>query len=127
MKLKHMSLALGLIGCINAASGADLTIHLAGSEAISRKTVEYRCDGVAAKLGLPPGSFTVEYINAGSNSLVAVPISGNTLIFSSVLAASGVRYTAGTFTWWEAGGSVTLYSDSLAGKAQSVCKPVAAK
>jgi membrane-bound inhibitor of C-type lysozyme len=69
----------------------------------------------------------VEYINGGGNSLAIVPVSGNTLIFSNVIAGSGARYLAGQYTWWESGGSVTLSSDSLAGKMESTCKPVKTK
>jgi membrane-bound inhibitor of C-type lysozyme len=119
--------ALGLGAAFSAASAADLTIHLAGAASVSRKSVEYKCDATGASIGLPAGQFSAEYINAGGNSLVVVPIAGNRLIFSNVLSASGARYVAQTFTWWEAGGSVTLYSDSLAGKSQSICKPMAAK
>jgi membrane-bound inhibitor of C-type lysozyme len=122
----YVALGLGAILSSNA-SAADLTIHLAGAASVTRKSVEYRCDATGASIGLPAGPFTAEYINAGGNRLVVVPIAGNMLIFSNVLAGSGARYVAQTFTWWEAGGSVTLYSDSLAGKSQSICKPVAAK
>jgi membrane-bound inhibitor of C-type lysozyme len=115
-------LSLALIGSAVAATAADLTIHLAGSATVSRKTVQYQCDAAGAKIGVPAGSFNVEYINGGGNSLAVVPIAGNTLIFSNVMSGSSARYTAQTFTWWEAGGSVTLYSDSLAGKSQSVCR-----
>ncbi len=90
---------------------------------MSRKTVQYVCDADGAKLGVPPGRFAVEYINGGGNSLAIVPISGRSLIFANVFSGSGARYTAQQYTWWEAGGNVTLSSDSLAGKAQSTCHP----
>jgi membrane-bound inhibitor of C-type lysozyme len=115
---------LGLLGCACAASGTDLIIHLPGNAALSRKSVEYRCDGKAAQIGLPAGPFSVEYINGGGNSLAIVPISGNSLIFSNVMSGSGARYTTQQYTWWEAKGMVTLLSDSLAGKMQSTCRPV---
>ena len=71
---------------------------------------------------MPSGTFFVEYINGGGNNLVVVPISGNALIFSSVSAGSGARYTAQQYTWWEAGGSITLVSDSMTGKIRSTCQ-----
>jgi len=108
----------------NLAYADDVTIHLSKTAAVSRKTVRYQCDAQAAKIGLPAGSFTVEYINGGGNSLVVVPISGNPLIFSNVMAASGARYAAQQFIWWEAKGAATLYSDWIGGKMQSVCQPV---
>lgn len=119
---QKLTLAFAFAGFAAVATAADLTVHLAGAATISRKTVQYQCDATGTKIGVPAGSFSVEYINGGGNSLVVVPIAGNTLIFSNVMSASGARYTAQTFTWWEAGGSVTLYSDSLAGKSQSVCR-----
>jgi membrane-bound inhibitor of C-type lysozyme len=119
---QNLALAFACVACAAAATADDLTIHLAGAATISRKTVQYQCDAAGAKIGVPSGRFNVEYINGGGNSLVVVPVAGNTLIFSNVMSGSGARYTAQTFTWWEAGGSVTLYSDSLAGKSQSVCR-----
>jgi membrane-bound inhibitor of C-type lysozyme len=116
-----------LIGSVRAVSADDLTIRLAGTDPISRKSVQYQCDGTGVKIGVPAGSFTVEYVNGGGNSLAVVPISGNSLIFSNVIAASGARYTAKQYTWWDARGSATLYSDSLAGKMQSTCRRVALK
>jgi membrane-bound inhibitor of C-type lysozyme len=100
-----------------------LTIHLSGSQPVSRKTVQYQCDAKAAAIGLPATVFPVEYINGAGNSLAVVPIHGNSLIFANVMSGSGARYAAGQYIWWEAGGSVTLYSDSMAGKMQSACHP----
>jgi len=121
------ALTLGVATFASAAPESDLIIHLPGATSISRKTVEYRCDAVGTKIGVPAGSFSAEYINAGGNSLVVVPIAGNLLIFSNVFAGSGARYMAQTYTWWEAAGSVTLYSDSLTGKLQSTCHRTNAK
>jgi membrane-bound inhibitor of C-type lysozyme len=73
---------------------------------------------------VPSGSFRVEYINGGGNSLVVVPIGGNALVFSNVMAGSGARYTTQQYTGWEAKGSVALSSDSLTGKIQSTCHVV---
>jgi membrane-bound inhibitor of C-type lysozyme len=118
------SVALGYLLCISPASATDLTIHLPDNPSISRQSVQYQCDARAHNIGLSSGTFSVEYINGGGNSLVIVPISGNALIFSNVVAGSGARYTAQQYTWWEAGGSVTLSSDSLTGKLRSSCHRV---
>lgn len=99
-------------------------IHLPGDASISRQIIQYQCDVNGTKIGVPSGPFSAEYINGGGNSLVVVPISGKMLIFSNVIAGSGARYTARQYTWWEAKGSVTLYSDSLSGKIQSSCRRV---
>ncbi len=103
------------------AVAADLTIPLTGNESMSRKTVSYTCDASAAQLGLPSGSFKVEYINGGGNSLAVVPISGKSLIFVNVLSGSGARYVAQQYTWWDAKGAVTI--SSLETKLQSSCRP----
>jgi membrane-bound inhibitor of C-type lysozyme len=115
---------LAALGGGTALAGAtDLTIHLSGSQPVSRKTVQYQCDAKAAAIGLPAAAFQVEYINGAGNSLAVIPIHGNSLIFANVMSGSGARYAAGQYIWWEAGGSVTLYSDSMAGKMQSACHP----
>ncbi len=107
-----------------AASGTDLTIRLPDNPSISRMSVDYQCDANGTKIGVPSGLFAVEYINAGGNSLVIVPVSGSALIFSNVTSGSGARYTAQQYTWWDAKGMVTLSSDSLTGKMQSSCQRV---
>jgi membrane-bound inhibitor of C-type lysozyme len=117
-KAKKSALALALLACSWAAGGVPNALS------ISRQTVRYQCDANGTSIGLPPGIFSVEYINAGGNSSVAVPISGKTLILSSAIAAGGVRYTAQQYTWWDAKGSVTLSVDSLNGKVQSACRRV---
>jgi membrane-bound inhibitor of C-type lysozyme len=117
----------GVSLCNSALAGAsDLTIHLNGSQPISRKTVRYQCDAQAAKVGLPNGVFSVEYINGAGNSLAIVPVSGNSMIFANVISGSGARYAAGEFIWWDAAGRGTTFSsDSLAGKMSSECHRVA--
>lgn len=110
----------------SALSGAsDLTIHLNGSQPISRNTVKYQCDAPGAKMGLPAGVFSVEYINGAGNSLAIVPVGGNSLIFANVVSGSGARYASGEFIWWDAAGRGTTFSsDSLAGKMSSECHRV---
>jgi len=124
-KMKAFMVALAAIALSSvAASPEDITIHLPTSVAVSRKTVQYQCDAEGPKIGVPSGPFAAEYINGGGNSLVVVPISGKALIFSNVISASGARYAAQQYIWWEAKGTVTLYADSLSGKLQSSCQPV---
>jgi membrane-bound inhibitor of C-type lysozyme len=120
--LAVVTLALALSATV--ALAADLTIHLPGNGTVSRRSVQYACDSAGSAIGVPSGPFTVEYINGGGNSLVIVPIAGNLLIFSNVIAGSGARYTARQYSWWEGRGGVTLGSDSLAGKANSTCHRV---
>ncbi|NYF50585.1 MliC family protein [Tunturiibacter gelidoferens] len=104
------------------ARATDLTIHLSGSEPISRHMMKYRCDAQGSKMGLPAEVFSVEYINGAGNSLAIVPVSGHSLIFANVVSGSGARYAAGGFIWWDAGGrGVTFSSDSIDGNMTSEC------
>lgn len=128
-----MNLDLSTVSCalvlafsvsVSVAPAANLVIHLPDYPPVSHRTVEYQCDPNGIAIGVRSGPFPVEYINAGTNSLVVVPIYGKGLIFSSVIAASGVRYTAQQYTWWESKGSVVLSSDSASGKIESTCSRV---
>lgn len=103
------------------ASAADLTIPLAANASVSRKSVRYRCDSNAEKLGLPSGAFSVEYINGGGNSLVIVPIADQPLIFVTISFGSGARYAAQQYIWWEAHGTVTVSYTS--GNVPGSCHP----
>jgi len=107
------------------ASATDLTIHLKGSEPVSRTTIQYQCDANGVKMGLPAGTFSVEYVNGGGNSLAIVPLGGKSLIFANVISGSGARYAALQYIWWDAAGrSTSLSSDSLAGQMRSECHRV---
>ncbi len=110
------------------AAATDLKIHLNGSQPISRMTAQYRCDAQGAKMGLPADAFSVEYINGAGNSLAVLPIHGASLIFANVASGSGARYAASQYIWWdEAGRTVSLSSDSIAGKMRSECHRVKSK
>jgi membrane-bound inhibitor of C-type lysozyme len=116
---------LSILAWSASAFATDVSIHLEGSLPVTRKVAQYQCDGNAAKLGLPAGPFSVEYINAGGNSLAVLPISNQSLIFSNVVSGSGARYAAQQYIWWEAAGrSISLSSDGLSGKARTECQRV---
>ena len=118
--LKHTTVFTALAA---SAAAAELALQLAGNDPIVQHTRTYRCDSHATAIGLPAGSFKVQYVNGAGNSLAVVPIKGKSLIFSNVVSGSGARYAAGQYIWWEAGArGVTLYSDSLAGKDQTACQ-----
>ena len=51
---------------------------------------------------------SVQYINAGANSLAIVPIDGEDRIFVNVLSASGARYVSGADVWWSKGDTAIL-------------------
>jgi membrane-bound inhibitor of C-type lysozyme len=119
--LKKTLAGVALLACCGFASATDVTIHLNGSEPISRRTMKYQCDGQGSKMGLPAGVFSVEYLNGAGNSLAIVLVAGHSLIFANVSSGSGARYAAGGYIWWEAGGRVTISSDSIAGTMSSEC------
>ena len=121
---KCIALALG-VALAHQASATDLSVHLAGTATLSRKTVQYQCDAAGTKMGLPAKPFPVEYITGAGNSLVVVPVGENSLVFAGVTSGSGARYAAQQYIWWEAGGGVTFSSDSMSGKMSSTCKPAA--
>jgi membrane-bound inhibitor of C-type lysozyme len=127
MQAKWTLIMLATLGFSTLAGATDLTIHLNGTQPLSRKTAQYQCDAKGAAMGLPAGAFAVEYINGAGNSLVVVPVHDASLIFTNVVSGSGARYAAGSYIWWDAQGSVNFYSDSIAGKMQSACHRVNAK
>lgn len=113
-----------LIACAATTFAGDLTVRLKGTPPVTRKTIRYQCDANGTKLGLPAGPFPVEYINGGGNSLAVLPISGQPLIFANVRSASGARYAAREYIWWEAAGrDVSLRSDLSSDQVESFCKP----
>ena len=73
---------IAALGSSPVAAATDLTIHLDGSEPLTRQTVQYQCNAEGVAMGLPVTSFSVEYINGAGNSLAIVPIHGTSLIFA---------------------------------------------
>jgi membrane-bound inhibitor of C-type lysozyme len=119
---KLVLMGAGVLSCSVFAGATDLTIHLNGSQPITRNTVKVQCDAQGSKMGLPAGVFSVEYLNGAGNSLAIIPVGGDSLIFANVFAGSGARYAAREFVWWDAAGrGITFSSDSLAGKMLSAC------
>jgi membrane-bound inhibitor of C-type lysozyme len=82
-------------------SAADVTLMLDAPKA-EALSINYRCEGTSATM-------TVEYINAGEDSLAMVPVEGGRRVMVSVLAASGARYAGGAFVWWTKGREGSLY------------------
>jgi membrane-bound inhibitor of C-type lysozyme len=98
----------------------DLKIRLNGKQ--KQMAVLYQCDGEGKKMGLPGGVFQVKYIAGDGNSLAVIPVNKNLMIFPRVTAATGAKYAANTFTWWQVGRSeATFTSDSPTGKVSSSC------
>lgn len=108
-----------------SATATELTIHLNGTGTVQRMARKYQCDAEGAKMGLPAGVFTVEYLNGAGNHLAVVPVKGNSMIFVTVPSGSGAKYAAQELTWWEAGGRGTTFSSDFPGpKASSACHEV---
>lgn len=89
------------IALATPATAADVTLMLDAPEA-EAVSVNYRCEGNSATM-------TVEYINAGEDSLAMVPVEGGRRVMVAVLAASGARYAGGAFVWWTKGREGSLY------------------
>ena len=122
---KQLVIGVQILSLGAVAGATDVTIHLKGSQAISRSTVKYKCDAQGVKMGLPDGVFAVEYVNGAGNSLAIVPVGKDSKIFANVISGSGARYAAGEYVWWDAAGRGTTFSsDSLAGKMTSECQRV---
>jgi membrane-bound inhibitor of C-type lysozyme len=125
---KKSVIAIAILSACAMAGATDVTLHLKGSQAMSRSTVQYECDAEGAKMGLPAGTFLVEYLNGAGNSLAILPVNGELLVFANIFSGSGARYAAKQYIWWDAAGrSVSFSSDSLAGKMRSECHRVVSK
>lgn len=124
MNFKLMIIASGLLLSSVASYAKDVTIRLSPSTPVSRRVVPFRCDAGAERLGLPRGTFDVEYINAGPNSLAVLPLGGDRLILAGVQSGSGARYTAGEYTWWDAAGRRTfIRAETIGGAKEFTCYP----
>jgi membrane-bound inhibitor of C-type lysozyme len=125
---KTFVLSIGILFAATFASATDVTLHLKGAQPVSRKTVQYECDAAGAKMGLPSGPFSVEYLNGAGNNLAVLPVHGESLVFANIVSGSGARYAAKQYIWWDAAGrSVSFSSDSLAGKMRSECHRIRSK
>ena len=84
------------------AATSALTITLGTTGDFERKTVKYGCQG-------DQDSLSVDYLNVAPNYLALIPIDGTTLLFNTVLSASGARYAAGKYIWSTKGTDGSLY------------------
>jgi membrane-bound inhibitor of C-type lysozyme len=110
-----------LAGAGSLARAEDLSVRLPGVE-VTRIHASFECGADGVALGLPAGTFTVEYLNAGENHLAVLPIHGQALVFANVVSGSGARYAAGRYIWWDAGArGVTLYADGVDGHPKAEC------
>lgn len=117
--MPHPSLATSILIALLApgaalAAGTSVTIELATQSDFQRRIIHYDCAEAEP--------LTVTYINAAPNFLALVPIAEEPeeLVFTAVMAASGVRYAAGKFVWWTKGADASLYDETLGEEAPAV-------
>ncbi|MGB6934478.1 MAG: MliC family protein, partial [Acidobacteriaceae bacterium] len=99
---KTSVIAIAILFASAMANATDVTLHLKGSQAMSRSTAQYECDAQGAKMGLPSGPFSVEYLNGAGNSLAILPVNGESIVFANIFSGSGARYAAKQYIWWDA-------------------------
>lgn len=100
-----------------AAAGAvetSIQLELGTQSDFERRIILYDCT-----TGEP---FDVTYINAAPNFLALVPIAEEPerIVFTAVIAASGVRYASGQWVWWTKGADASLYDVTLGEDAEPV-------
>jgi membrane-bound inhibitor of C-type lysozyme len=97
---------LGLMASAEVAFAAPL--RLAEIQTKDRQIHQYTC--ATGKV------LRVTYWNASNGqSFALVPVKGQPMLFVNTLAASGVRYQAGSYVWWTKGPRADLY-DTTAGE-----------
>lgn len=119
-----IAVAVLILGVGASGVGEELTVRLPGV-AVTKIHASFDCGADGVALGLPAGPFTVQYLNAGENHLAVLPVHGQALVFASVISASGARYAAGRYVWWDAGArGVTLYAEGVDGHTKADCQLV---
>ena len=96
------------------AAQTTLQIELGTAGDFERRVMTYDCnDG---------STVTATYINAAPNFLAILPVidEPEPLVFTSVVAASGVRYVSGIWMWWTKGADATLHDVTLGQDAEPV-------
>ena len=74
---------------------------------------------IPAKYDCPDaGKVSVNYINAGENSLAVISSKDIDRIFVNVFSASGARYVSGEYEWWSKGDKATFTNLMMEDSAQ---------
>lgn len=117
--MTHSRLAAAILVALFAQGAAhaaetSVTIELATQSDFQRRVIIYDCAEAEP--------LSVTYINAAPNFLALVPIAeeAEAMVFTAVMAASGVRYTAGKWVWWTKGADADLYDETLGEDAPAV-------
>mgnify|MGYP001557378591 FL=1 len=94
------SAVMGAIVMCDAASAEPFRFPDAQTK--SRHTTQYTC--ATGRI------LQVTYWNAANGqSFALVPVKGQQMLFVNTLSASGVKYQAGSYTWWTKGPRADLY------------------
>lgn len=99
--LRLVVAAIGLATVMGAAQAASPSIDITLDGPGEWRTIAYECEGRDELL-------KVAYINVAPNFLALLPVEDETLVFVSVLSASGVRYASGQYEWWTARAEASL-------------------
>ncbi len=120
--MQYAAVLAGVVLGISAIALAEnLTVPLPGVQ-VTRIRATFACGSDGIALGLPSQPFTVKYLNAGENHLAVLPLHGKSMVFANVISASGARYAAGRYIWWDAGDrGVTLYVEGIDGHHKAGC------
>jgi membrane-bound inhibitor of C-type lysozyme len=95
-----VAIAIATVTTSPALADAGVTLGLALGGNTEIKTVQYTCKN--------HDPVTMQYVNAEPNFLAVLPLDGKSLIFVSVLAASGTKYVSGQYQLFSKGPEITL-------------------
>ncbi|MGF6759368.1 MliC family protein [Paraburkholderia sp. GAS334] len=103
-------------GVASAVLGAVVFCHAASAESFRLAEIQPK-DRHTSKYTCATGRvLQVTYWNtANGQSFALVPVKGQQLLFVNTLSASGVKYQAGSYTWWTKGPRADLY-DAMNGE-----------
>nr|WP_249110257.1 MliC family protein [Neokomagataea anthophila] len=114
-----------MLQAATVSSTLQIPLSFKSTQKVVVQRVRYKCAEQPAALRsvLPKGVFSAAYINLDDISLLAVSIQNKTQVFANVVSASGAKYAAGSYEWWEDHGEVS-FSGVEQGKALLTCKEV---
>ena len=101
--LNRLALAPLLLVASPALAAVDLNVGINLSGDVQIVTAIYGCGDGAPEL-------TVKYINAAPNFFAIIPIEGQDVVFVNVISASGAKYVAAEYEWWNKGADATLHN-----------------
>ena len=94
--MEALPLAAAMLGGLDVS--AAVILNFTGD--FEQRVVQYDCG--------QPEPLSVKYVNAAPNYLAFLTVGNRTLVFVTVLSASGAKYAAGEYEWWNKGSEATL-------------------